>query len=83
MRAPIAPLVLLTCVLVLLRVGGVIDWPFWAITAPLWLPFAVISGVAMVVVILGAVVIFAIALVSLLIHGRQPLHDTKPSSRKY
>lgn len=54
---------LLTLLFIGLKLGGVIDWSWWWVLAPLWLPLALILGVLCAVVIIWclaatAVVIF-------------------------
>lgn len=36
-----------------LRLGGVIDWPWWAVLAPLWGPFAFVLIVFVILFIAG------------------------------
>lgn len=38
------PLILLTLIFIILKFAGEIDWSWWWVLAPLWLPFAVIFG---------------------------------------
>ncbi len=45
-----------------LKLSGVIDWSWWWITSPLWLPFA------LVLVVIGIISIFA--LIAVLINDR-------------
>jgi hypothetical protein len=45
-----------------LKLSGVIDWSWWWVTSPLWLPFAV------VLVVIGIVSIFT--LITVLINDR-------------
>ena len=36
-----------------LKLGGVIDWPWWAVLAPLWGPFAIVFIVFVILCIVG------------------------------
>jgi hypothetical protein len=45
-----------------LKLSGIIDWSWWWITSPLWLPFA------LVLVVIGIISIFA--LIAVLINDR-------------
>lgn len=38
-----------------LRLGGCIDWPWWAVLAPFWAPLAFVAALALLV---GALSIF-------------------------
>lgn len=40
----IGPLGLLGVILIFLRAMGVIDWAWWLVTAPLWVPAAFIAA---------------------------------------
>lgn len=49
---------LLFLVLLFLKVTHVIDWSWWWITAPLWLPYAIIFatiGFVLMIAIIGAI----------------------------
>jgi hypothetical protein len=46
---------LLGLLLIGLRLAGCIDWPWWAVLAPLWAPLAIVAALALFV---GAVEIF-------------------------
>lgn len=35
---------LLTIVFIILKLTGVIAWSWWAVTSPLWAPFAIVIG---------------------------------------
>jgi hypothetical protein len=45
-----------------LKLSNVIDWSWWWVTSPLWLPFAVVLAVIMIV--------SAFALISIMINDR-------------
>lgn len=38
-----------------LRLGGVIDWSWWWVTAPLWIPIALFAIIVMIIVFLSYV----------------------------
>ncbi len=42
-------------VFLVLKLVGVIAWSWWWITAPLWIPIAVVLGVVAVTLIIGGV----------------------------
>lgn len=51
---------LLTIVFLILKLTNVIDWSWWWILAPIWMPFAIIIGIGtllMLVVILGKLIV--------------------------
>lgn len=41
----------LFCIFLVLKLTGVITWSWWWVTSPLWLPFAVIIGLAFLIFI--------------------------------
>lgn len=36
-------------IFLILKLTGLVDWSWWTVTSPLWLPFAVVLAVAAVV----------------------------------
>jgi len=38
-----------------LKLGGVIDWSWWFVTMPLWIPFA-ITALVLLIIIIGVVI---------------------------
>lgn len=48
------------CVLFIAKVTGYIDWPWWIVTAPLWLGFAILLGVLLIIGV-GAGLLYGIA----------------------
>lgn len=59
---------LLFIVLLLLKVGvvetQVVQWSWWAIFAPLWVPSAIVFGILAIMAIFGIIAILGAALVS-------------------
>lgn len=51
---------LLTLLFIGLKLGHVIDWSWWWVVAPLWIPPAIMLGVLAVILIVGGA-IFCIA----------------------
>lgn len=47
---------LLTIVLVILKVYDKIDWSWWWVFAPLWLPITIIIGIILAMAILAGIV---------------------------
>lgn len=47
---------LLTIVFITLKLTGFIDWSWWWVTAPIWIPGVVILGIVILVVIVGVLV---------------------------
>ena len=45
--------VTLFIVFLVLKLVGVIDWSWWWVTAPLWIPFAVLIAICTVLFIVG------------------------------
>jgi membrane protein YdbS with pleckstrin-like domain len=46
---------LLAIVFIALKLGGILTWSWWAILAPLWLPWALAIVIVGVVLLLGAI----------------------------
>ena len=46
---------LLTIVFITLKLTSVIAWSWWWVLSPIWLPFVVIGGIALVAFGIGAV----------------------------
>jgi len=42
---------LLTLLFIGLKLGNVIDWSWWWVMAPLWIPFAVVFGIIAIVLL--------------------------------
>lgn len=38
-----------------LKLGGVINWSWWWVTAPLWIPFAILIPILLIVLIIAAI----------------------------
>lgn len=38
-----------------LKLGNVIDWSWWWVTSPLWIPIATIAGFFVLVVVIGLI----------------------------
>jgi hypothetical protein len=53
MKIDVTPLFL---VFLILKLTGVINWSWWWVTSPLWLPFAFIAVVVVIAAILAAIV---------------------------
>jgi len=55
-------LIAITAVLAVLKLTGVVGWSWWAVTAPIWGPFAVTVAIWLLVMglILGALLIASI-----------------------
>lgn len=47
---------LLTIVFITLKLTGFIDWSWWWVTAPIWIPGVVVLGIVILVVIVGVLV---------------------------
>ena len=45
---------LLALVFITLKLCGVIDWSWWWVLGPLWLPFAVVLGLALIFMIFAS-----------------------------
>nr|DAQ68648.1 MAG TPA: transmembrane protein [Caudoviricetes sp.] len=54
-RSSVSFLELLGLLLIGLRLAGSIDWPWWLVLAPLWVPLAATLAVVVVVAIVQAV----------------------------
>lgn len=53
---PSIPAVLLTIVFLLLKVFDKVDWSYWVVFMPLWLPFAVVIAIYIILLILKILV---------------------------
>lgn len=53
---PSIPAVLLTTVFLLLKVFDKIDWSYWIVFMPLWLPFAVVIAFYIILLIIKILV---------------------------
>jgi len=62
---PILPIMFL--IFLTLKLTGVIAWSWWWVTAPLWMPLAVVIGI----VAIGFVVVTAISLINELTKKRK------------
>lgn len=58
----VSPMFLLFLLFLGLKLTGYIDWSWWWITAPLWVPLAIVVGLV-VLVALGFGIVFATAAV--------------------
>jgi len=56
--------VLLTVLFIGLKLSDIIDWSWWWVLSPLWIPLAVVLGVAIVILIIAVIVRFAKFLVN-------------------
>jgi len=56
--------VLLTVLFIGLKLSDIIDWSWWWVLSPLWIPLAVVLGVAIVILIIAVIVRFARFLVN-------------------
>lgn len=54
-------------IFLVLKLVGVIDWSWWWVTAPLWIPFLIVLGISIITLI----VIFTIAIVRYSIRKRK------------
>lgn len=52
----LGPSVLLTIVFLLLKVFDKIDWSYWVVFMPLWLPFAIMIAVGIIVLLLKLII---------------------------
>lgn len=43
---------LLTCIFIALKLTDVIDWSFWWVLSPLWIPIVLALGVAFIIFII-------------------------------
>ena len=50
------PSVLLTIVFLLLKVFDKVDWSYWVVFMPLWLPFAVVVAIFVIGVLLKLII---------------------------
>ena len=41
-----------------LKLGGVIDWSWWWVTAPIWIPWGITLAVAIIIFIIYLIVLF-------------------------
>lgn len=48
---------LLFVALVVLKLCNVIDWSWWWVTAPIWLPICVVLGFLLIIAIVGGIAI--------------------------
>lgn len=62
----VSPLFLLTLLFVGLKLGGCIAWPWWAVLAPTWLPFALAYGFVGGTLMVMAFVAFVAAMIALI-----------------
>jgi hypothetical protein len=46
---------LLTIALIVLKLGKIIDWSWWAVLAPLWIPFAIVLFIILIIFIVAIV----------------------------
>jgi hypothetical protein len=68
--ARVTPMFLLFSIFLVLKLTEVIDWSWWFVTAPLWIPSAIIISVLSLIV---AVVLTVIVVVLLIIACRKVL----------
>ena len=54
------PYVFVTIVFVILKLTGAIDWAWWMVLAPLWMPLVVVVGMVLLIA-LGTVALHLIA----------------------
>ena len=48
---------LTSLIFMILKLTGVIDWSWWVVTMPLWLPYALVIGFFLIIVVIYLVLI--------------------------